>query len=243
MRWKCTCSYDGSRYFGWQTQDVEITIQQTINEALFDIFKIQTPIAGSGRTDTGVHALGQVFHFDFDWSHGPSQLKKAISAKLPQDIRIESVEAVDDSFHARFSAVSKRYQYRIFPGRAEVFEENYCWSLREKTDFNAIADAMACLIGEHDFAAFASNRGKEYDSTVRTMMRADMRFEEGFVYLTFEANGFLYKMVRSLVGALSNIGLGRIEKDRIVECLATGQRAPFVYVAPARGLFLEKVFY
>ena len=243
MRWKCTCSYDGTRYFGWQIQNGDVTVQQTINEALGDILKEAIIVTGSGRTDTGVHALGQVFHFDFDWKHGADRLKKALNSKLPHDIRVNAVDQVEDVFHSRFSAVSKRYHYRLFLGMADPFEWNYCWSLPDIPDLNAIRESMGYLLGEHDFAAFAANRGKEYESTVRNLTRADIRLESGIAYLTFEANGFMYKMVRSMVGALANVGMRRLKPVQIKKFLNTAKRTPLIVAAPSRGLFLEKVFY
>jgi len=243
MRWKCHCAYDGSRYSGWQSQEGRATVQSTLNEALSEILKQSIAVAGSGRTDAGVHALGQVFHFDFEWRHGGLRLMRAIGAKLPPDIQVYSVEEADDRFHARYSAVSKRYHYRLKVGEADPFEWNYCWTALARLDLNRIRAGMRHLVGEHDFAAFGANRGKEYESTVRRMFRCDLRLADGMVYLTFEANGFMYKMARSLVGALVNVGMGRLRPEDIGQFVGEAKRSPLIYAAPSRGLYLEKVFY
>ncbi len=243
MRWKCTCAYDGAAFSGWQTQSGQMSVQQTLEEALGSIFKTGLVVNGSGRTDAGVHALEQVFHFDFDWRHGSERLLKAIYPKLPKTLRVLSAEAVEEGFHARFDAVGKRYHYRLFLGQADPFRWPYCWSVPERLDLNRVAAAMGRLVGQRDFAAFAANRGIEYETTVRTMTAARVTEDRDYVYLTFEADGFMYKMARSLVGTMVNVGLRRLEVDAVDALLDSARRAPLVQSAPARGLFLEKVFY
>lgn len=242
-RWKCTCSYDGTGYAGWQTQSRDVSVQQVIEEALKSIFKQRVTIHGSGRTDAGVHALEQVFHFDFDWKHGGESLVKALYTKLPKSIRIESAYEVDESFHSRFSATGKRYHYRLFLGQADPFLWPYCWSIPDRLNLNQMSEAMASLVGKQDFAAFAANRGVDYESTVRTLKTAEMSQVGECVRLTFEADGFMYKMVRSLAGSLVNVGLKRLSVDGFQALLGEPKRTPLVQAAPARGLFLEKVFY
>ena len=243
MRWMCTCSYDGTHYAGWQTQDGHVSVQQVIEEALEQILKAPVRIQGSGRTDAGVHALEQVFHFDFGWQHGGERLTRALSTKLPKSIRVESAKRVDDSFHARFSAVSKRYHYRLFLGDADPFRWPFCWSVSDKLDLGLIRRGMDQLLGRRDFAAFASNRGIDYESTVRELRAAELSQSDEYVFLTFEADGFMYKMARSLTGCLVNIGLERMSLDDLSRVLENAERTPLVQAAPARGLFLEKVFY
>ena len=218
-------------------------MQQVIEEALETILKARVAVHGSGRTDAGVHALEQVFHFDFDWRHGADSLVKALYPKMPKDIRIQSAAQVDDDFHSRFSAVGKRYTYRLFLGQADPFTWPYCWSVPERLDLNRVDDALTHLLGQHDFAAFSANRGVAYESTVRCLTGARLSQDKDFVYLTFEADGFMYKMVRSLAGTLVNVGLQRLEPRGVAQLVESAQRTPMVQVAPARGLFLEKVFY
>ncbi len=243
MRWKCGCSYDGTDYSGWQTQDGPMSIQQIIEECLSEIFKKETKVIGSGRTDAGVHAKEQVFHFDFDWKHDPQSLLEAMRSLLPDSVTPVFAEKVDDDFHARFSAVSKWYQYRIYLGRATALEARYSWALYGDLDFEAMARAISQLKGSHDFGAFAANRGIEYESTVRKMCRSEMLQEGNFLSLNFQADGFLYKMVRSLAGTIANVGLGRLSLDGFSMLLKTAKRTPMVFVAPAKGLCLKKVYY
>ena len=243
MRWKCGCSFDGTDYSGWQTQDGPLSIQQVVEECLSEIFKKETKAIGSGRTDAGVHAMEQVFHFDFEWKHDPGSLVEAMRSLLPDTVTPLFVEKVEDDFHARFSAVSKWYQYRIYLGQATALENRYSWSLHGDLALEAMAKATSLLKGTHDFGAFAANRGIEYKTTVRKMFRSEMLQEKDFLLLNFQANGFMYKMVRSLAGTVANVGLGRLSLDAFSELLKSAERTPMVFVAPAKGLFLKKVFY
>lgn len=243
MRWMCTCSYDGTNYAGWQAQNGQVSIQQVIEEALEQTFKQSVRVHGSGRTDAGVHALEQVFHFDFEWRHGGERLTRALSTKLPKSIRVESAKQVEESFHARFSAKSKRYHYRLFLGDADPFRWPFCWSVSDKLDLGLVRQGMDLLIGTQDFAAFASNRGVDYESTVRELRVVELSQRDGYVFLTFEADGFMYKMARSLTGCLVNVGLERMRLAELAQALEQAKRTPLVQAAPARGLFLEKVLF
>lgn len=245
MRWKCTCSYVGTEYAGWQKQSGQRSVQQVIEEVLAKIFKEPALIHGSGRTDAGVHAIEQVFHFDRDWKHGGERLLKAMAALLPKSIRVESAQRVDEDFHSRFSAVSKRYHYKLKLGDADPFEWPFCWEVPAKLDLNLLRTAMQKLEGKHDFAAFAANRGPglEYESTVRRISSMELSQDNAFVTLSFQADGFMYKMVRSLTGTLVNAGLGRLGVSDVESLLKNAERIPLVQAAPAKGLFLEKVFY
>ncbi len=245
MRWKCTCSYDGSNYAGWQKQNGQLSVQQVIEEVLEKLFKEPALIQGSGRTDAGVHAFEQVFHFDREWSHGGDSLVKAMHALLPKSIRVESAVQVSGDFHSRFSAVSKRYLYRLKLGEAGPFHWPYCWPVPAQLDLNLLNAALQRLLGKHDFAAFAANRGNglEYESTVRHITEAQLSQDTDYVTLSFRADGFMYKMVRSLAGTAVNVGLGRLPLQEIDRLLESGERSPLVQAAPAKGLYLAKVFY
>lgn len=245
MRWKCTCSYDGSNYAGWQKQNGQLSIQEVVEAVLEKLFKEPTQIQGSGRTDAGVHAFEQVFHFDRDWKHGGASLVKALSALLPKSIRVESAVLVEDEFHSRFSAVSKRYLYRLKLGEADPFQWPFCWPVPSKLDLGLLNSAMQKLVGKHDFAAFAASRGNglEYESTVRHLSETSVRQSSEYVTLSFRADGFMYKMVRSLVGTVVNVGLGRLALEEVDRLLESAERTPMVQAAPAKGLYLEKVFY
>ncbi|MDQ8184435.1 tRNA pseudouridine(38-40) synthase TruA [Pelagicoccus sp. SDUM812002] len=245
MRWKCTCSYDGSSYAGWQKQQGQTSVQQVIEEVLTTLFKEPAFIQGSGRTDAGVHALEQVFHFDREWRHGGESLVKALHALLPKSIRVESAAEVGDDFHSRFSAVSKRYRYCLKLGEADPFQWAYCWPVPASLDLNLLGAAMQKLLGKHDFAAFASSRGNglEYETTVRHITEAKVEQDSQYLNLMFRADGFMYKMVRSLAGTVVNVGLGRLSLEAVDRLLESAERIPLVQAAPAKGLYLEKVFY
>jgi len=163
---------------------------------------------------------------------------------LPRDIRIFAIAEAEAGFHARHSALGKRYAYRLHCGTADPFAWPYCWSVPERLDPAPVSEAMAQLVGRRDFAAYAANRGHRYETTVRHLWRASLESDGPRRWnLVFEADGFMYKMVRSLAGALVNVGLRRLPPEAPRAFLLSGERSPMVFVAPARGLFLEKVFY
>lgn len=242
-RWKCVCAYDGAGFSGWQSQADGASVQDAIEARLGEILRTPVRIHGSGRTDAGVHARGQVFHFDADWRHGPRKLLAALRVGLPPAIQVRSARPVPAGFHARFSAVGKVYVYRIRLGDADPFERPYCWSLFRPLDLPAMEAAAAVLRGRHDFRAFAANRGREEEDTVRDLRRLDLRRRGRSLAVTAEADGFLYKMVRGLVGIVVAAGEGRISPAQLRELLRSGRRLPVVQTAPPQGLFLERVLY
>lgn len=242
-RWKCVVAYDGGAFDGWQSQPGGNAIQDVIERRLRAVLKTDLRIHGSGRTDAGVHALGQVFHVDAAWSHGAEKLRLALRAGLPGSIQVQGVRRAPADFHARFSARGKRYRYEIFLGEADPFATRYCWSLERALDWRAIGEAAAVLRGKHDFKAFAAEGGTERESTVRDLRRLDIVRRGRRVRLVFEADGFLYKMVRSLTGTLVNVGLGKLAPRDVAVLLQTARRTPQVQTAPPHGLFLVKVFY
>jgi tRNA pseudouridine38-40 synthase len=243
QRWKCVCAYHGGFFHGWQSQANAQSVQDRIEEALQRLFERQIRIHGSGRTDAGVHALGQVFHFDADWPAGPPQLLAALRTRLPTSIQISSVRPVGPDFHARFSAHGKRYQYRLVAGYADPFESSFAWSTRLPLDIGKMREAARRLVGQHDFAAFTAENGDVRETTVRHVRRLEVIGRGRRLKVVAEADGFLYKMVRSLVGTVVQAGLNRITADEIEAILQSKQRVPAVQTAPAHGLFLEKVFY
>ena len=214
-----------------------------IERRLREVLKTDIRIHGSGRTDAGVHARGQVFHFDATWSHGPEKLRVALQTGLPRAIQLKSVGAVSTEFHARFSAKGKIYHYEIFLGDADPFTAPFCWSLARELDWAAIEAAAAALRGKHDFKAFAAEGGISRENTVRDLRRLEIKRRGKRVRLVFEADGFLYKMVRSLTGTLINVGLGKLSARDVAALLKSAQRTPQVQTAPPQGLFLVKVFY
>lgn len=242
-RWKCVVAYDGTSFNGWQSQEGGNTVQDLIEKQLKRIVGRQIRIEGSGRTDSGVHAHAQVFHFDAAWTHGPEKLRKALHTGLPRSIRLKSLRQVRPDFHARFDAKGKVYRYHLNLGEADPFEVNYCWSLNRELDWPAVQAAAKILRGKHDFWAFSGENDRTYETTVRHLRRLDVKRTGRRVTFTFEADGFLYKMVRSLTGALVNVGLGKLTPAEVADLLKSRRRIPTVVTAPPQGLFMVRVIY
>ena len=242
-RWKCICAYDGTAFAGWQSQAGGTAIQDVIEARLAQIFKGPVRIHGSGRTDAGVHAQGQVFHFDAAWSHGPDKLLAALHVGLPRAIQIKSARVVAADFHARFQAKGKRYVYHLHRGDADPFTRPYCWPVFRPLDIAAMRAAAAALRGRRDFRAFTALNGTERENSVRDLRRLDVVARGRRIRITAESSGFLYKMVRSLTGVLVAVGEGRLSVEDVRAMLRSGQRTPAVQTAPPQGLFLMKVFY
>ena len=245
QRWKCICAYDGTGFAGWQSQVRSDAVQDVIEARLKQIFHRPVRIHGSGRTDAGVHALGQVFHFDAEWRHGEAKLLAAFRVGLPPAIQVKSVRPAPARFHARFQATGKRYEYRLQLGDADPFTRPYCWSVFRPLDLAAMQAAAAVLRGRHDFRAFTAlnGQGESQEDTVRDLRRLEIVRRGRRLRITFEADGFLYKMVRSLVGLLVSVGEGKITVADVRAILASKERTARVLTAPPHGLFLVKVFY
>ncbi|HRE05346.1 MAG TPA: tRNA pseudouridine(38-40) synthase TruA [Opitutaceae bacterium] len=245
LRWKVICAYDGTSFAGWQSQVGGRSIQDVIEARLSEVAGGLVRIHGSGRTDAGVHALAQVFHFDLPWKHAPERLRAALRVNLPAGLQLKSVRPVPATFHARFSATGKRYSYRIYLGDADPFLRPFVWSIERPTAprIDAMIAAAERLRGRHDFAAFSANNGAANQDTVRTLRRLEIRKKGRHLTIIAEADGFLYKMVRSLVGALVSVGWGKLTAAQLSQFLASGVRTAAVETAPPQGLFLEKVFY
>jgi tRNA pseudouridine38-40 synthase len=245
MRWKCTCAYDGTDFDGWQRQPGGGAVQNHIEAALTQIFDLPLQLHGSGRTDAGVHARGQCFHFDANWAHEPEKLIRALHSILPTSIRIKSVKSVSDDFHARFSVSGKRYLYNYYLGRADPVDDRYLWACRDlPLELEVMQAAADRLLGTHDFSAYSATHGKENDpNPVKTVTRLQLRQRGKFIRLDAEGTGFLYRMVRSIAGALYAVGRGRLTPDDIAEILESKKRTHRIVTAPAKGLFLDRVFY
>lgn len=237
------CAYDGTSFAGWQSQSGGTAIQDVIERRLAEIFKTPLRIHGSGRTDSGVHAHGQIFHFDAEWRHEPGKLLAALRIGLPPAIQIKSARRVAPDFHARFDATGKRYLYRVHRGDADPFTRPYCWPVFKPLELEAMQQAAELLHGRHDFRAFTALNGPEKEDTVRDLRRLEVRSRGRLVTITAEADGFLYKMVRSLAGVLVDVGVGKIAPGRMREILRSRVRTAEVQTAPAQGLFLMRVFY
>ena len=242
-RWKCVCAYDGTNFAGWQSQARGVAIQDVIEARLQAILKQPVRISGSGRTDAGVHAHGQVFHFDAAWPHGEQKLLIALRTGLPPGVQIKSARPVRSDFHSRFQATGKRYEYRVHLGDADPFTRPYCWMVFRDLDIEAMRTAAGHLLGRHDFRAFTALNGPERDDTVRTLKKLDVIKRGKHVRIVCEGDGFLYKMVRSLAGVLVSVGEGKLAPDEVARILKSRRRTEVVQTAPAQGLFLMKVFY
>jgi len=243
QRWKCVCAYDGTSFAGWQSQQGGGAIQDVIEARLAQMFGGLVRTHASGRTDAGVHAHGQVFHFDAAWKHGPEKLRAAMGSGLPQTIQLKSLRAVKADFHSRFSATGKIYAYHLYLGDADPFTRPFVWAIGKPLDIEAMQAATAVLCGKHDFRAFSALNGPPKDDTVRDLRRFELVRRGPRVCITAEADGFMYKMVRSLVGGLMSVGEGKLSPAQLREILHSKQRTPLVQTAPPQGLFLVKVLY
>ncbi len=243
-RWKCLCAYDGRNFSGWQSQPDGNAVQDVIERRLQTIFGRVVRIHGSGRTDAGVHALGQVFHFDAAWPHGAAKLLAALRGGLPPAIQVRSVRMAPAGFHARFSARGKVYFYQLHQGGpADPFLHPFCWSIHQRLDVAAMRAAARRLTGRHDFRAFSAFNGVERKDTTRHLRRLDITGRGPRLRITAEADGFLYRMVRSLAGALVVVGQGKLTPAQVEAIRRSAHRTPAVQTAPAQGLFLARVRY
>jgi tRNA pseudouridine38-40 synthase len=241
---KLTIAYDGTNYAGWQLQPNGLSIQEALERALEKIFKTKIRVHGSGRTDAGVHARGQVAHFSVETTMTPQILQRALNASLPYDVRILRVARAPKNFHARFSAKEKEYRYQIDCGEvADPFLLRYAWHHPKPLDVSAMRKAAKILMGKHNFLAFSANPLRPVDDPVRKIGKFSVTKRGDLVTICVKADGFLYKMVRSLVGALVKVGEGKLTLERLKAILASQKRTALIETAPAHGLFLWRVFY
>jgi len=244
--YKLTIAYDGTRYSGWQVQPNGVSIQSIIESALSTILKENSRIVGSGRTDAGVHALGQVAHFFCGAPFDQKKLLLSLNGLLPIDIRAIDVQPVAGNFHARYSAKAKTYRYHLqFKEKQNPFKRLYSYHLPYPIDLQQLRRGAKLMLGTHDFTSFANqaHRGSASHDAVRTLKRLDLFEEEDGIYLELEGDGFLYKMVRNIVGTLLDCARGKIEPDQIPLIFEKKDRKAAAACAPAHGLFLVKVSY
>jgi tRNA pseudouridine38-40 synthase len=238
-------SYDGTNFAGWQIQANDDTIQSLIEKAVKTLWGERYHLYGSGRTDAGVHALGQVAHFQapakFQDFH---ELRRALNHNLPAQIRILQCKKVPESFHARFSCKGKEYLYRLYNHEVmSPFEHHRSFHQPMSLNLKAMQEASRHLLGSHDFSSFASNPGYARITMVRTMQSVECRRQGPLLTLRFRADGFLYRMVRNLTGALIKVGRGRVTPEEFKTILEAKKRSAAPQTAPAHGLYLYKVFY
>ena len=243
MRIKLTVSYDGTSYCGWQRQSDKPSIQQTIEEAIKQITNESVKICGSGRTDSGVHALGQVCHFDTNSTIPPENFFKALNIVLPNDIKILKSEKVDDNFNACRSAKKKTYSYTFYLGQTILpLLERYATKIDGNVDIDLMKKASKLLVGEHDFKCFCAS-GNSTLTTVRTLYSVDVLNYDNIIKIKICGNGFLYNMVRIIAGTLLAVGQNRLNIDTIKEMLSTGNRKLGGKTISSKGLCLESVEY
>jgi tRNA pseudouridine38-40 synthase len=245
INFKISVVFDGSAYFGWQRQPNGISVQERIEEVLKRLTGKRVVLEGSSRTDTGVHALGMVA--SFKWSKkkmSVADLKKALNALLPDDIRIRDLEEVSSKFHARFSAKGKIYRYRILNADvSDPFRRKMVWFIHQKLNVRAMNQAARYFVGKHDFSSVAANPGYARTTMVRHIKRCEAKKRGDEIHIEVEADGFLYKMVRTIVGTLVQVGLGKRDVASVKELIASKDRRLAGKTAPAHGLYLVQVQY
>jgi len=244
MNYKLTISYDGSRYKGWQRLgDTDMTIQQKIENVLFEMFFEPVELHGSGRTDAGVHSIGQVANFSVDKDVAPKEIKEYLYRYLPDDIVVTSVKKVDERFHARLNASEKTYVYKIYNDfYHNPFLRKQVLHVQENLDLEAMKKAAQYFIGEYDFSAYTSAKSKK-KSNVRKIDSIEILKAGHEIDISIIGNGFLHNMARKIVGTLLEVGLGNMKATEVPGIISSKDRANTGTMAPARGLYLFKVKY
>ncbi len=247
LKFKLTIAYDGTGYEGWQVQKIGTGVQEKVEAALAKLFPSRPRVHGSSRTDTGVHALGLVAHFEapaVECRMTPRKLALALNAWLPGDIRVLSAARAHRDFHARFNATGKQYRYFVWNHAAmNPLLRRTAWHVPRPLDLRAVRAAAPLFLGRHDFQSFAANPGYARASTVRTLWRCDLRRSGPLLTFIIEGDGFLYRMCRGIVGTLVQVGLGRFPATDVKRMLAMKDRRAAGMSAPGHGLVLWKVFY
>ncbi|BBM83174.1 tRNA pseudouridine(38-40) synthase TruA [Candidatus Uabimicrobium amorphum] len=240
---KLTVEYDGTNYYGWQIQPSVPTIQNELKKAIFNITKENVTIIGSGRTDTGVHAKNQVAHFHTQSSIKVADFAKAINSQLPEDIVVKQSQLAEMDFHAQYQAKAKAYSYTIFVGEHRpAINRNYVYWIRRNLNVSLMREAASYLIGTHDFSSFEAAKSPR-KSSIRTINKVDIQKENCYITTLLEANGFLYKMVRNIMGTLIEVGYEKYSPTKINEILKAKNRDFAGVTAPSHGLCLEYVLY
>jgi tRNA pseudouridine38-40 synthase len=243
-RLKLIVAYDGAPFAGWQSQSHRNTVQDHLERAFERVTSGAVRIHGAGRTDAGVHALAQCVHVDILKFLPPDRWIKALNALLPPAIRVLRCRYVSQDFHARLSAKGKIYRYRIWTAPIlPPFEYRRAWHIGQSPDLKILKSAAKHFVGTHDFAAFAANRSKPEPSTIRTINSVRVHQKGPCITIEFDGNGFLYKMVRLMVGALVKCALGKMRIEEITSRLHSGKVSSARFVAPAEGLYLVRVRY
>ena len=242
-RYKAIVAYDGTDFAGFQVQAGEPTVQAVLEDALGGLGWSGKHLLAAGRTDSGVHALGQVVAFDLHWPHPPEALREALNARLPGSVRCREVERSTLDFHPRYSALWRTYRYRLVESRmANPLAERFAWRVWPALQRDDLAEVTALIVGLKDFGAFGT-APKRGGTTLRHVLRAEWREAEGAFEFTIQANAYLYRMVRMLVGSLVRVGQGRLTPGEFAGLLDEPTARPGGPAAPARGLCLTKIEY
>jgi tRNA pseudouridine38-40 synthase len=243
-RFKCIVEYDGTNFVGWQRQINGKSVQETIEQAIAKIAEKKITIHGAGRTDAGVHAVHQVFHFDFDKQMSESKITDALNAHLKQySISIIKTQLVSDNFNARHDAKLRIYKYVIINRSSPLsIEKHRAWQLKNLLDEKKMYEAAQVLVGTHDFTAFRS-AACGADSPIRTMKNINIYRENDYIFSFFESQSFLQHQVRSIMGCLKSIGENKISKTELKNILNSKDRSLCAVPAPAEGLYLENIIY
>jgi len=244
-RLKLFIAYDGAPFAGWQSQSHRNTVQDHLERAFERVLGKQVRVHGAGRTDAGVHALGQCAHVDLPNDRlSTTRWTEALNALLPPTIRILRCQYVSKDFHARLSAKGKIYRYKIWLAPVlPPFEYRRAWHIARPLDLKGLKRAAKRFVGTHDFTGFAANRGKPEKSTTRTIYSVRVRQKGRCVTIEFDGNGFLYKMVRLIVGSLVKCAFSKMRIEDVTARLDSGRAGPARFAAPAEGLFLVRVRY
>lgn len=242
--YKLTIQYEGTKYNGWQKQgNTSNTIQEKLETVISSITGESVEIIGSGRTDGGVHAKGQICNFKLTKYFDKEKILEESNKYLPKDIRIILVEEADERFHARLNAKEKEYIYYIDNGKvSDLFKRKYVMRFKEKLDIEKMKTASEYLIGKHDFKSFCQNK-KMKKSTIRTIYSINITKEDDIIRISYIGNGFLYNMIRILTGTLIEVGKGKISPEEIVDIIEKKDRGAAGFTAPPEGLFLQRVIY
>ncbi len=243
MRILAIVQYEGTNFAGWQIQPNERTIQEEIEKVISRIFDTKVQIYGSGRTDAGVHAIGQTFHFDAPKPvENLEKLRYSFNSLLPNDIHINALKEVDDNFHARFDVVSKLYLYSLSTGEYDVFSRNYSTQFMRKLNIKKIKEASKIFIGKHNFQNFTSKE-EDHNDFIRTIYDFEIDVVGKTILFSISGTGFMKYMVRMIVGTLIEVGLGKLNVNDIEELLDSKIRSIVPYKAPPQGLYLVNVEY
>lgn len=242
LRFRAKVEYDGTEFYGFQVQAEQRTVQGEIERALEAVTGAKTRVIGAGRTDRGVHAQGQVVSFEGRWRHSLADLQRALNATLRADVAILELELAPEGFHPRFSALRRAYRYTIMRRFwRSPLERRTAWHVSQELDVSRMVEASRCLVGTHDFSTFG--QPPQGENAVRTVFGAEWKTRGALLLFDIEANAFLYRMVRSVVGTLVQVGSGRVSPGEVESFLQARDRSRVKMVAPAHGLCLMRVDY